>query len=404
MIVEKHQTSNSKFSTPKLSLFIVSLSHCSLNLTITLPDTTIHAMPLIVDAHQDLAWNAITFKRDYSQSALAIRESEKGTDAPIKNGLCTIGLPELLQGDVAIVFGTLFASPLRRKMGEWDAIAYADSNQAHKLYSQQLDYYNRLVDEHPQFALIHNKSDLENVLTTWNGNDGAKRKVGIVRLIEGADCIREPQEAEWWMEHGVRIIGLAWTGTKYSGGTGEPAPLTPEGRRLLRVMSDLGLMLDLSHSSDQSFFESLDHFEGTVIASHANPRALWLDEVKAPERALSDDMIRQLAEHDGVMGIVPYNRFLKATWKVSDGKTLSVNHIAAMMDHVCQITGSADHVGIGSDLDGGFGAESIPAEMDTVADLKKVEEALKAKGHSDGDTEKIMSGNWLRILRKGLPA
>ncbi|MBI5053035.1 MAG: membrane dipeptidase [Chloroflexi bacterium] len=370
-------------------------------------------MPLIVDAHQDLAWNAITFKRDYSQSALAIRESEKGTDAPIKNGLCTIGLPELLQGEVAIVFGTLFASPMRRKMGEWDGIAYADSDQAHKLYSQQLDYYNRLTDEHPQFTLIHNKRDLEEVLTTWSnppegskpsGEFNAKRKVGIVRLIEGADCIREPQEAEWWMEHGVRIIGLAWTGTKYSGGTGEPAPLTPEGRRLLRVMSDLGLILDLSHSSDQSFFESLDHFEGTVITSHANPRALWLDEVKAPERALSDDMIRQLAERDGVMGIVPYNRFLKATWKVSDGKTLSVNHIAAMIDHVCQITGSADHVGMGSDLDGGFGAESIPAEMDTVADLKKVEEALKAKGYNGGDTEKIMSGNWLRILRKGLPA
>jgi membrane dipeptidase len=377
-------------------------------------------MPLIVDAHQDLAWNAITFKRDYSQSALAIRESEQGTDAPIKNGLCTIGLPELLQGNVGIVFGTLFASPLRRKMGEWDAIAYANPDQAHKLYSQQLDYYNRLTDEHPQFTLIHTKSDLEKVLATWSNVEtlhvtslqddpptplqNAQRKVGIVRLIEGADCIREPQEAEWWMEHGVRIIGLAWTGTKYSGGTGEPAPLTPEGRRLLRVMSDLGLMLDLSHSSDQSFFESLDHFEGTVIASHANPRALWLDEVKAPERALSDDMIRRLAERDGVMGIVPYNRFLKATWKVSDGKTLSVDHIAAMMDHVCQITGSADHVGIGSDLDGGFGAESIPAEMDTVADLKKVEEAMKAKGYSDGDTEKIMSGNWLRILRKGLPA
>ena len=145
MIVESRLKTNPKksnlklqisnFKTSKPSLFIVHslIVHCSLNLTITPPDTTIHAMPLIVDAHQDLAWNAITFKRDYSQSALAIRESEKGTDAPIKNGLCTIGLPELLQGNVAIVFGTLFASPMRRKMGEWDAIAYADSDQANKL-------------------------------------------------------------------------------------------------------------------------------------------------------------------------------------------------------------------------------------------------------------------------------
>ena len=182
---------------------------------------------LIVDAHQDLAWNAITFKRDYSQSALAIRESEKGTDAPIKNGLCTIGLPELLQGNVAIVFGTLFASPMRRKMGEWDAIAYADSDQAHKLYSQQLDYYNRLVDEHQQFALINNKTDLENVLTTWNGDDSAKRKVGIVRLIEGADCIREPQEAEWWMERESASSDSPGQEQNTQVAPASPAPLTP---------------------------------------------------------------------------------------------------------------------------------------------------------------------------------
>jgi membrane dipeptidase len=362
-------------------------------------------MPLIIDAHQDLAWNALTFKRNYAQSALETRAQEAHTEIPAKNGQCTIGLPELLQGNVALVFGTLFASPARRKMGEWDGICYNDAEQAHQLYAKQIDYYNRLTDENPQFTRVFNQTDLEKVLKTWKQNDLAKRQVGIVTLMEGADCIRTPEEAEWWMEKGVRIIGLAWTQTRYAGGTGSPAPLSPEGKRLLRVMSDLGLILDLSHSSDQSVFESLDNFEGAIIASHSNPRSLWKEEIKAPERALTDDMIKRIAERGGVIGVVLYNRFFKALWTPSDGKTITVaNQVVAVIDHVCQLTGSANHIGIGSDFDGGFGAESIPAELDTVADLPQIGEALKTRGYSVGDTEKILSGNWLRILRQGLPA
>jgi membrane dipeptidase len=364
------------------------------------------AVPLIVDAHEDLAWNALTFGRDYTRPAHATRQIEESTPIPSQNGNTLLGLNEYLLGHVAVVFGTLFASPARRKLGDWDTLTYADAKQAHKLYARQMDFYHQLVDEHEQFTLIGDRRDLESVLESWKDSRGLdSRRIGIVPLMEGADGIQEPEQAEGWMERGVRIVGLAWAATRYAGGTGEPGPLTADGRRLLDVMSGLGLILDLSHASDESFLEALDRFEGTVISSHANPRALWKEETQRPERALSDDMIRRLAERGGVTGIVPFNRFLKADWRSPDGKqAVGLERVAAMVDYVCQITGSADHVGIGSDFDGGFGVESAPAEIDTVADLSLIGALLKDRGYESSDVGKIMRGNWLRILRQGLPA
>ncbi len=370
------------------------------------------AVPLIVDAHEDLAWNALTFGRDYTRSAHDIRQTEESSPTPSQNGNTLLGLDDYLLGQVVIIFGTLFASPARRKLGDWDILTYDDAKQAHTLYAKQLDYYHQLADEHEQFMLISNRADLEKVLASWIDSKGFQnpsslesRRIGIVPLMEGADGIQDPEQAEWWMERGVRIVGLAWAATRYAGGTGEPGPLTPDGRRLLEVMSGLGLILDLSHASDESFLEALDRFEGTVISSHANARALWKEGTQRPERALSDDMIRRLAERGGVTGIVPVNRFLKADWRSQHGKqAIGLERVAAMIDCVCQITGSADHVGIGSDFDGGFGVESVPAEIDTVADLGLIGALLKDRGYQSVDVGKIMSGNWLRILRRGLPA
>lgn len=362
-------------------------------------------MPLIIDAHQDLAWNALTFGRDYSRSAQATREAERNTATPTRNGDSLLGLPDYLRGQVAVVFGTLYAAPLRHKFGDWDTLFYKDAESAHKVYAQQIDYYARLADEHPQFKLINSRKDLESVLNSWKPTSPeADRQIGLVRLMEGADCIREPQEVEWWVERGVRIVGLAWAATRYAGGTGEPGPLTPEGRRLLSEMANQGLILDLSHASDESYLEAVEKYEGTVIASHANPRALLKNPAR-PERFLSDDMVRALAQRGGVAGIVPYNRFLKADWRMEDGKqAVTLDQVLAMIDHICQLTGSADHVGIGSDFDGGFGVSGTPQEIDTVADLQMLNGRLQERGYTAGDIEKILSGNWLRILQQGLPA
>jgi membrane dipeptidase len=361
-------------------------------------------MHLVVDAHEDLAWNALTFGRDYSRSALATRAAEWNSAAPLHNGNSLLGLPEYLLGRVAVIFSTLFAAPLHRREGEWDILTYADAREAHRRYAEQLDYYERLADEHEQFTLIRGRNDLESVLGMWEGDDLTRRRVGLVLLMEGADGIREPKEAEWWMERGVRILGPAWAGTRYAGGTGAPGPLTADGRRLLEVMADLGLILDLSHASDESFFEAVERFEGTVIASHANARARLKNPAR-PERHLSDEMIRALAGRGGVIGVVPFNRFLKSDWTAHDGKqAVTLDAVVEMIDHVCQATGSAAHAGLGSDFDGGFGVESTPAEIDTVADLQLIGPALRARGYSEKDAAGVLGQNWIELLRRGLPA
>lgn len=355
---------------------------------------------LIVDAHEDLAWNARSFGRDYTQSAYVTREREEGTEIPRWNGRCMLGLPEWLAGGVAVIFGTIFVMPARRARSPLECV-YRTPEEAYVEGMTQLDYYERLADAHPRFRLINTRKDLEAVLEIWKAPfpDPDPRRIGIVRLMEGADPIRRPEEVEVWYERGVRIIGPAWGATRYAGGTGEPGPLTDEGRRLLKAMQELSIILDLSHMAERSFFEALDRYEGPVIASHSNPQA-----VAPGDRQLSDAMIRALADRDGVIGVVLHNGMLKKGWTRGDPKeAVTIRDVVRAIDYICQRVGDARHVGIGSDFDGGFGVESAPSEFDTVADLPKIAWALREAGFAEADIEAVMSGNWLRILRKGLP-
>jgi membrane dipeptidase len=160
-------------------------------------------------------------------------------------------------------------------------------------------------------------------------------------------------------------------------------------------MADLGMMLDVSHLAEESFFEAVGRFEGQVVATHANPRAL----VPGP-RHLSDEMIRRVAERDGVVGVVPANAFLRPDWKTTPA---TLSDVVAAIDHVCQVVGDASHVGLGSDFDGGFGAEHTPAELDTVTDLRRIGPALGDSGYDEVHIGAILGDNWLRILRRTLP-
>lgn len=351
---------------------------------------------IVLDAHQDIAYNYLKYNRDYRRSALVARTQEApGTDA------ATIGLPEALAGRVAIVFSTLFVAPATNS--DWaptgNEKAYSTPQQAYTYASEQLDYYARLADESDKLSLITNAAALDAVLATWADDAPlTKRQQGLVVLMEGADPIVEPRQFEEWYARGVRIVGTAWGATRYSGGTGAPGGLTKLGHELLEVMASFNALLDLSHMAELAFLESLDRYEGHIIASHSNPRKFC-----NRDRHLSDEMIRRLAERDGVMGIVMYNRFLSNTWKSGDPKSdITLATVADAIDHVCQLTGSSAHVGLGSDFDGGFGSESIPAEFDTVADLIKVADVLRARGYSEPDIEAVMSGNMLRKLRQVL--
>ncbi len=351
----------------------------------------------IVDAHEDIAYNALHFGRDYRQSVAVKRRSEANSDHP--NGIATVGLPESMLGRVGIVFATIFTAPATANMMAAAVTPhYKDAKEANQLGMAQLDYYLRIADESDKLQLIRTQAELDAVIATWQpGKEIGKHRQGIVLLMENADPILEPKQFEEWYARGLRIVGPAWQASRYCGGTGQPGPLTSLGRDLLEVMAGFNAILDLSHMAEESFLEAVDRYQGVVIASHANPRRF-----RDSDRHLSDEMIRLLVERDGVMGIVPYNNFLANGWKLGDPR-VPFSTVLDAMDTVCQIAGSAAHVGIGSDFDGGFGLQSIPEGMDTVTDLWQIGDGLKERGYSDSDVEAILGGNMLRKLRQSLP-
>jgi membrane dipeptidase len=364
-------------------------------------------MPLIVDSHQDIAWNMLTYGRDYTRPVHTTRQLEAGTAIPASNGDCTVGWPEYQRGQVAVVFATLFATPARKKeLGS--VLTYTDSQTAYRLYRNQIDIYRKLADSHPdKFRLVASARELDSVIEYWSkpAPEGEGHPIGMIYLMEGADAIRSPHELAEWYDLGLRIIGLAWAGTRYCGGTDEPGPLTEEGRRLISAMMDYNFILDLSHMDEAAALESLDRYEGPAIATHSNCAALMRG--SETNRHLTDDVIRGLIERDGVIGLIPLNTFLKVGWLRKNGsrrEEVSLDAFIAHIDHICQMAGDAHHAGIGSDFDGGFGWQSIPHELDTIADLQMVASKLIERGYSESDAANILGGNWLRFLRKHLPA
>lgn len=370
-------------------------------------------MRLIVDSHEDLAWNILSFGRDYTRAARETRALEAGSLTVERNGDTLLGWPDYQRGRVAVVFATLFASPARHLVGQWERLFYQDSDyeSAHRIYRQELETYHRLADSHPdKFSLLASRADLERILDHWREVHPHPRSqpeghpVGLLPLMEGADAIRRPPELAAWWDLGLRAIGPAWAGTRYCGGTKEPGPLTDEGRALLKVMADFPFLLDLSHMDEPAALEALDLYAGPVAVTHGNCLALL--QGSESNRHVSDRLLRGLIERGGVIGLVPYNTFLKVGWLRASGsrrEEVSLSSLADHIDHVCQLAGNVRHAAIGSDFDGGFGLQSVPPEIDTIADLHKLTDFLQPRGYSEADIDAILGGNWLRYLQENLP-
>lgn len=362
-------------------------------------------MQIIIDSHEDLAWNMATFQRNYLQSAFETRKIEKNTYIPLVNGDTLLGFPEYQAGNVAVIFGTLFASPIRKKKGSWDTQSYSDEAHAKIIYKNQLDLYHRLVESHPtEFSLIQTKHDLISVLGCWTKpiKDNTHRKVGIVMLMEGAECIQIEDDIEYWWQSGVRIIGPAWACTRFCGGTHEPGGLTKEGYNLLSKLSECGFILDISHMDEQAVLQSLDFYPGTIIASHSN--ASNLIKSYSGNRHLSDNTIHRLLDRECIIGIIPYNVFLDYDWHKGDLRSLiSLEKVVEQIDYICQLAGDSKHVGIGTDFDGGFGLQSTPIEVDSIADLQKLSTILANYGYDEESTANILGKNWQRMLEYNLP-
>lgn len=372
-------------------------------------------MPIIIDAHEDLAESGLTYGRDYLLSAHETRQRERGSFAEQHNGQTVLGWPDYQRGQVAVVFGTLFLAAEKYRIGDFGRFYYNSLDQAYQLYRQQLDYYLYLFENHPdKFRQIRTRPQLHELLKLWNDHPvhypDETNPVGLVLLMESAEGIRSLDELQEWWNAGLRIIGPVWAGSRFCGGSFENGAFTQEGYDLMKVMEQIGYALDITHMNEISGLTALDTYEGVVIATHCNARSrIQFGAARYPtdahgERHLSDLAIRRLAARDGVMGLLPYNRFFITDWTPEMGRhAVTLSHMVDHIDHICQLTGSARHVGIGTDFDGGFGYPAVPEEIDTIADLQKIAAVLERRGYNKDDIESILGGNWQRVLEKILP-
>ena len=362
-------------------------------------------MTFILDAHQDLAYNMTVLGRDYRlpNAETRLRDRQNGNDT--YGGGSLLGWREYNAAQVGFVFGTLFSVPERRRNPKFEREEYfSNPDEAHQLYWKQLDFYHTLAQNQSEaFRLVLTKTALSNHLNLWKSQEESLKPVGIVPLMEGADGIVSLDELPLWWDHGLRIIGLAWAGNRFCGGTREPGGLTADGRDLIRAMAEIGFVLDLSHMDEPAALECLERYPGQIIASHANASRL----VKGynSNRLLSDEVITKLIARGGLIGVSPINVFLNADWKADGGKAaVSLRLVAEQIDYICQIAGDVRHVGIGTDFDGGLGVEMVPAEIDTIADLPRLFPFLEEIGYDSDQISGIASGNFLRMIETALPA
>lgn len=314
----------------------------------------------VVDGHEDIAMVLLADeRRDFARPA------------PPGQAL---SLPDLQRGQLGLVLATIFAPA-----------GYAPGGTPRRIARRQLAVYDDLLDRHAEALFrVESRGDLE--LCRAGG------PIGVIHLVEGADPIQSPDELSWWCDQGVRVVGIAWnTPNRYAGGAESDYGLTDAGRDLLDALGDLDMICDVSHLNRQGVEEVLLAAKGPVVASHSNAHAVY-----PHRRNLRDEHVRAIAELGGLVGVVLYGPFLR------DGKA-ALGDVIDHIDHLVQIAG-AEHVGLGSDLDGGFGTDQVPTGITTVGDLPRIGDALLERGYARKDVDAILGGNWTRILRESLPA
>lgn len=321
--------------------------------------------PLLIDGHLDLAYNA-GLGRELTGSVDQLRAAD-----PVSGQVATTTFPEMAAAGLRLCLGTLFAAPRTP-----DADGYTDAAGARAQALAQLDQYHRWEDA-GHVRLLRSRGDVAVHL------EQPDAPLGVVLLMEGADPIRTPDDLPFWVGQGVRLIGPAWGRTRYAGGTDAPGPLTPEGRDLVTAMRDLGVTVDASHLDDAAFWEVAE-IGPRVIASHSNARALV-----PGNRHLSDDMARAVAHTGGVIGLVYLSRFLRP---VADDVRVPLEALAEHARHYAALVGW-EHVALGTDMDGGFGAEKTPEGIGRYADVPRVLAVLPEDVRAD-----VAGGNWARWL------
>lgn len=332
----------------------------------------------IVDAHLDLSYNALA-GRDVLRPAA--EQPADGSDVP------TVGLPDLRRGGVGLVCATVFCGP----SADGNRPGYRNAAEAHADGLRHLDWY-REQTEAGHFRFVRSRED---VATIADATEGGPQHA--ILLLEGADPLLGERDVADWHAAGLRMVGLAWRQTRLAGGTGAPGPLTAEGRVLVRMLDAVGMIHDASHLAEQSFWELLELSAGPVVASHSNCRA-----IVPTDRQLSDEMAKAIVARGGVIGINFFDKFLLPPAEYGTRRA-TLADVVTHVRHLCDLAGDADHVGVGTDMDGGLGRNEIPVEIENSGDLPRLADALAAGGFDDAAVAGIMGGNWVRYFGEHLP-
>ncbi|MBI1177046.1 peptidase M19 [bacterium] len=356
---------------------------------------------LFFDAHLDLAMNALEWNRDLTKPIGVLREREsKQTDKPDR-GRGTVCLPEMRRGGIGLCVATQIA---RVEHNAYSPVfGWASQAQAWAQTQGQLAWYHAM-EEAGEMIQIKDSARLEHHLAAWreNANDDkneTRLPIGYILSLEGADSLISLGHLERAWEYGLRVLGPAHYGPGiYAMGTDATGGFNAKGRELLKEMDRLGLILDVSHLSDECFLEAMDLFAGPIWASHSNCRSLV-----PSQRQLSDEQIKLLIERGAMIGLALDAWMMIPGWvrgqTTPAESNLKLDKLCDHIDHICQLAGNANHAGIGSDLDGAFGREQCPLDVDTIADLNKLPELLKKRGYSTADVEGIAAENFIRFLR-----
>jgi len=350
---------------------------------------------LILDAHLDLAMNALEWNRDLTWPVENIRKSEAGmTDKPDREKN-TVSLDAMRKGNIGICVATQIARYVKkgRTLPGW--------NSPHQAWAQtqgQLAWY-KAMEEMGEMFQITNTEQLNAHLDLWK-NSNKKKPIGYILSLEGADSIITIDHLERSFEQGLRAIGPAHYGPgTYAHGTDSTGGIGTKGKDLLKKIERLNLILDATHLNDESFWETLKIYNGPVWASHNNCRK-FVDH----NRQFSDEQITELIQRKAVIGIALDAWMMVPNWvrgvSIPRDMGVTLELMVDNIDHVCQLAGNSEHVGIGTDLDGAFGKEQCPSDLDTIADLQSIPEKLKKRGYSQKDIENIMSENFISFLQR----
>ena len=356
---------------------------------------------LIFDGHLDLALNALQNNRDLTLDAYTTSANESNTVGKGK-AKGTVALPQMRAGRVACCITSLCARCTGAAVPHFD---FNSPMQTYGIAQGQLAYYWAL-EQAGHARIILNDKMLDNLIAEWKRWEsdestdlGHAPPLGIIVSMESADPVMSPEQLDEWYRAGLRVIGPAHGNSgRYAGGTGCELGLTEMGPALLLEMDRLGILLDLTHLSDRAFWQSLDTYQGRVLASHCNCRALV-----PHQREFDDNQLRAILERDGIIGVTLGNWQLQFGWVVgarNENLRVTLDRAVDHIDHICQLAGDTDHVGIGSDLDGGTGSDEFPTDLDTIADLQRIGEHLSARNYSDEVVASILHRNWIEFLRK----